>query len=91
MFVHSVACMKLLRHPNVVTLHEVIDDENCNKLYLVIDYVKGGPLMDDCGARLVPSLARSYFRDILNGLEYLHFQNVIHQDLKPENLLVDER
>lgn len=37
---------------------------------------------------LAAPVARAYFRDILQGLEYLHFQRVIHRDLKPSNILV---
>ena len=79
-----------LRHPNVVRLHEVIDDPIKDKLYLILDYVPGGPIMG--GARTHPPLdearARWLFRDIVCGLGYLHFQGVVHQDLKPENILL---
>ena len=87
----EIAVMKKIHHENVVTLHEVIDDDMCNKLYLVIDFVQGGQIMDpenNYGEKLDPDLARSYLRDIVKGLEYLHFQKIIHQDIKPENLLV---
>ncbi|KAL1496743.1 hypothetical protein AB1Y20_014334 [Prymnesium parvum] len=86
----EIAILKKLRHPNVVRLHEVIDDPVKDKLYLILDYVPGGPLMG--GARYQQSYeeerARCLFRDIVCGLAYLHFQGVIHQDLKPENILL---
>eukprot|EP00966_Prymnesium_polylepis_P260046 6006995-Prymnesium_polylepis.2 len=76
----------MLRHPNVVRLHEVIDDPVKDKLYLILDYVPGGPMMS--GARQQAALpeerARALFRDVVCGLAYLHFQGVVHQDLKPE-------
>ena len=91
----EIAIMKKLEHPNIVTLHEIIDDHQRDRMYLVLEYV-------DCGPILRPSLigrvnnyeaidestARACFRDVLRGLEYLHFQNVVHYDVKPENILL---
>ena len=89
----QVEMMKTLRHPNVVLLHEVIDDPNNEKLYLVQEYVEGGAAMgekdlaENCEA-LPYSLAWTLFRDMLNGLEYLHKHCVVHRDLKPSNILI---
>ena len=86
----EIAILKKLRHPHVVRLHEVIDDPVKDKLYLILDYVPGGPLMS--GARRQRAFdeprACGLFRDVVCGLEYLHFQGVVHQDLKPENILL---
>ena len=62
-----------------------------DKLYLILDYVPGGPLMSS--ARSQPPLAeedaRSLLRDMVAGLSYLHLHGIAHQDLKPENILRD--
>lgn len=96
----EIAVLKKLRHPNVTYLHEVIDDPNCNKVYLVLEYVEGGALFSDDVAPkdmnkksiwvepFDEETCRRYTRDICKGLEYLHFQNIIHRDLKPANLLL---
>ena len=59
--------MKKLSHPHGVRLHEVIDDPIKDKLYLILDYVPGGPLMS--GARRQPPIpedkARRLFRDVV--------------------------
>ncbi len=81
----EVALMKKLRHPNLVRLHEVIDDPEKDKLYLILDYVPGGPLMSS--ARSQPALAeeeaRRCLRDVVAGLSYLHFHGIAHQARPP--------
>eukprot|EP01029_Cantina_marsupialis_P002547 TRINITY_DN1237_c2_g2_i2.p1 TRINITY_DN1237_c2_g2~~TRINITY_DN1237_c2_g2_i2.p1 ORF type:complete len:319 (-),score=101.30 TRINITY_DN1237_c2_g2_i2:38-994(-) len=82
--------MKKLSHPHIVNLLEIIESTNDDKVYLVQEYVAGGSLMSDSNEPLGNSLARKYFRDILRGLEYLHFQKCVHRDIKPDNLLVTD-
>ena len=92
-FYSEIAVLKKLNHPNVVKLHEVIDDPNADKMYIVQEYCDAGSLMDGSERcePLVQEDARILFRRILRGVEYLHFENVIHRDIKPENLLATSR
>lgn len=77
----EVAVMKKLQHKNVVALYEVIDDPDGDKFYMVQEYMELGPVMTEreYNHPLHPSVARAYLRDILAGLEYLHFQGVVHR------------
>eukprot|EP00736_Rhodelphis_marinus_P001629 Rmarinus@m.13495 len=85
----EIAIMKKLDHPNCVKLYEIIDDPDHEKMYLVLEFIEGGAIMEGMEADpLSPDLARSYFRQLIQGLLYLHEVNVVHRDLKPENLLV---
>ncbi|KAM7342198.1 SNF related kinase isoform 2-T2 [Cochliomyia hominivorax] len=88
----EVRCMKLVQHPNVVRLYEVIDTQT--KLYLVLELGDGGDLYDyimkhDGG--LSENLARKYFRQILRAITYCHQLHVVHRDLKPENVVFFEK
>eukprot|EP00162_Nutomonas_longa_P012773 comp21258_c0_seq1/m.45452 comp21258_c0_seq1/g.45452 ORF comp21258_c0_seq1/g.45452 comp21258_c0_seq1/m.45452 type:complete len:454 (-) comp21258_c0_seq1:640-2001(-) len=88
----EIAIMKKLNHPHTVKLIEVLDDPESEKLYMVLEYVEGGCVLSEHdreqAVKFPLNKARSYFRDVVLGLEYLHSQNIIHHDLKPENLLV---
>ncbi|XP_051195527.1 serine/threonine-protein kinase GRIK1 [Lolium perenne] len=81
----EVSLMKMLDHPNIVNLIEVIDDPNTDKFYMVLEYVEGKMV---CGDGLGEDTSRKYLRDIISGLMYLHAHNIIHGDIKPDNLLV---
>ncbi|KAF9923770.1 hypothetical protein FBU30_006178 [Linnemannia zychae] len=87
----EIAIMKKCIHPNVVRLIEVIDDPNARKIYLVLEYMEGGEVRwKDMEDKPILPLddARTIFRDIVLGLEYLHMQGIIHRDIKPANLLL---
>jgi len=88
----QVRCMKLVQHPNVVRLYEVIDTQT--KLYLILELGDGGDLYDyimrhDGG--LGEDMAREYFRQIVRAISYCHRLHVVHRDLKPENVVFFER
>ena len=84
----EIAIMKKLRHKHVLRLNEVINDPSCNKLYLVLEYMKGGDLY-----RSEPMSNIDVWhvtRQMLLGLSYLHQNSIIHGDIKPQNLLLNE-
>uniref|UniRef100_A0A0A9W2N3 SNF-related serine/threonine-protein kinase n=3 Tax=Lygus hesperus TaxID=30085 RepID=A0A0A9W2N3_LYGHE len=88
----EVRCMKLVQHPNVVRLYEVIDTQT--KLYLVLELADGGDLYDyimrhDAG--LSEPFAKEYFRQIVRAISYCHKLHVAHRDLKPENVVFFEK
>ena len=96
----EVQTMKELNHPNIVNLVEYGDSGDVVKnngktekvLFIVLELALGGELFDyvATGGRFPEPVARYYFGQLLNALEYIHSKGVSHRDLKPENLLFDE-
>ncbi|MQL71197.1 hypothetical protein Taro_003503 [Colocasia esculenta] len=86
----EVSIMKMLDHPNIVNLIEVIDDPNTDQFYMVLEYVEGKWVCEGAGSPggIGENTSRSYLRDIVAGLMYLHAHNIVHGDIKPDNLLV---
>merc|ERR1719410_1205638 len=88
----EIAIMKRVNHPNIVKLHEVIDDERKEKLYIILEYLPKGSVMNgDVKTEAITDYEkiRAYMRDIIMGLEYIHAIGIAHMDIKPENLLLD--
>ncbi|XP_037810416.1 calcium/calmodulin-dependent protein kinase kinase 1 isoform X3 [Lucilia sericata] len=87
----EIAVLKKLDHPNVVKLVEVLDDPVEDSLYMVFELVKQGEVLSvPTKNPLTEERSWSVFRDTLLGLEYLHYQRIIHADIKPGNLLLTE-
>ncbi|KAH9297208.1 hypothetical protein KI387_028890 [Taxus chinensis] len=85
----EISTMKLMRHPKIVRLYEVLASKK--KIYLVMEYVTGGELSDRIAylRKISEEESRKYFHQLINAIEYCHSRNVYHRDLKPENLLLD--
>ncbi|XP_075866255.1 calcium/calmodulin-dependent protein kinase type II subunit gamma isoform X15 [Microcebus murinus] len=79
---------RLLKHPNIVRLHDSISEEGFH--YLVFDLVTGGELFEDIVAREYYSEADAShcIHQILESVNHIHQHDIVHRDLKPENLLL---
>ncbi|TNN00989.1 hypothetical protein fugu_012235 [Takifugu bimaculatus] len=84
----EVRCMRLVQHPNVVRLYEVIDTPTT--LYLVMELAEGGDLFDYIirhEGGVAEDTAKRHFAQIVRAVAYCHRLHVVHRDLKPENVV----
>ncbi|CAK9186828.1 unnamed protein product [Ilex paraguariensis] len=85
----EISVMRLVRHPNIVELKEVMATKK--KIFFVMEYIKGGELFAKIAkGKLKEDLARKYFQQLISAVDFCHSRGVYHRDLKPENLLLDE-
>lgn len=85
----EISVMRLVRHPNVVELKEVMATKT--KIFFVMEYVRGGELFAKVAkGKLKEDQSRKYFQQLISAIDFCHSRGVSHRDLKPENLLLDE-
>jgi len=97
----EIDCMKRIKHPNVVNL--LYEDYNCDypnqeggvdkTVLMVLEYAPGGDLYDILfyAGKLSEKLARTYFIQLMHGLDAIHKAGVTHRDLKANNVLLDHK
>lgn len=85
----EIATLKVVRHPNIVRLYEVLASKT--KIYMVLEYVNGGELFDKIASKgkLPENEGRRLFQQLIDGVSYCHDKGVYHRDLKLENILID--
>ena len=87
----EVSLMRRYQHNNILKLHEVLHDTKNDVVYLIIDYADCGSL-EDLISNPIPlddSIVRSIFYQVLQALKFLHNSGMVHQDIKPSNILVN--
>lgn len=91
--IREISLMKELKHVNIVRLHDVIHTET--KLVLIFEYCERDlkKYMDQQGDRgaLDPATVRSFMYQLLKGTAFCHENQVLHRDLKPQNLLINRK
>jgi serine/threonine protein kinase len=85
----EIQVLKMIKHPHIIKLYQVMETKNM--LYLVTEYAPNGEIFDLIAKqrRLSEDEAREKFWQIISAVDYLHNFNIVHRDLKAENLLLD--
>ncbi|GLH06674.1 hypothetical protein R5R35_011899 [Gryllus longicercus] len=87
----EIQLLKILKHKNVISLVDVLFNEEKQKMYLVLEYCVGGlqDMLESTPKKKFPLWqAHGYFSQLIDGLEYLHSKGIVHKDIKPGNLLL---
>ena len=84
---HEVRVMKLIRHPHVVRLYQVVD--TAKSLYLILELGSGGDLYEHIQkhGKLPEERARHFYRQLVAAVCYCHSNHIVHRDLKTENVV----
>ncbi|KAM9287707.1 cyclin-dependent kinase 5 [Cariama cristata] len=85
----EICLLKELKHKNIVRLHDVLHSDK--KLTLVFEFCDQDlkKYFDSCNGDLDPEIVKSFMYQLLKGLAFCHSRNVLHRDLKPQNLLIN--
>lgn len=86
----EIETMRQLQHPNLVSLREVIHVKETSTAYIILDYCDCGSLYAALEKQIIfsPEQIRSIFKQVVEGVAYIHSHGIVHQDLKPSNILL---
>ena len=90
LFVQEARSLAKLNHPNIVGVHQVFEENNT--AYMALDFVEGRDLLEvieDGIVDLTPELTTSILRKVLDAVEFIHSQGMLHRDISPDNILLD--
>ncbi|XAR68900.1 Non-specific serine/threonine protein kinase [Bertholletia excelsa] len=85
----EIFILKQINHPNIIRLHDIIQE--IGRIHLVLEYCRGGDLslyIQQCQGRVAEAMAKNFMQQLAAGLQVLRENNLMHRDLKPQNLLL---
>ncbi len=90
-FLEEARMAAQLKHPSIVSIHDVGRDGELG-CFIVMDFIDGGPLdVEDAAGRMSYSEVASLIAQIADAVHYAHTKGLVHRDLKPGNILLDNR
>lgn len=95
-FNNEIHVLKYVKHPNIIKLQEI--KHTMNSVYIVMEYCNGGGLSDNLnnykkryGHPFTQEIVQHIMKQIVSGIQYLHSNNIIHRDIKLDNILLHYR
>ena len=89
--VREIDVLKKMSHPNIVKLLDVVENNETNTIYLILEYCKNGDFSRFQNKRpLKEKHALNYMKQLASGLQYITSNNIMHRDLKPQNMLISD-
>ena len=87
--IHETNLMRKLNHPNITKILEMFEDEKY--ILIIMEYINGGNLFSFVKKRrkLNEKISKFLFKQIILGIKHIHSQNIVHRDVKLENILID--
>jgi serine/threonine-protein kinase len=87
-FKAEARAMGKLSHPNIVTVHDAGEEQG--RLFIVMAYIRNGTLKDLMGQPMSPRVIVPIVNEVASALSYAHDHGIIHRDVKPVNVLIDD-
>lgn len=87
-FKNEARAMARLSHPNIVTVHDAGKEQG--RLYIVMAYIPNGTLKDRIGRPMDPWDVTRWIHEVASALSYAHERGIVHRDVKPANVLIDD-
>ncbi len=91
LFVQEARSLSKLQHPNIVGVHQVFEENDT--AYMALDFIEGRDLLEiaeDPDTTLAPDLVVSILRDLLGAIGFVHQKGMLHRDISPDNILIDQ-
>ena len=86
----EIRILRIVRHPSIIRLHDVLYASNMDKAFLIMDWAECGSLQQSIkdGIAFDETVLANMFAQIAQGVKYLHTQGIVHRDVKPSNILL---
>ena len=91
-FIREAQSAGILAHPNIVTIHDVVEETETGQVFIAMEYVRGANLKEllDAGERFSMDRIAEIVSQIAAALDYAHEKGVVHRDIKPANIILDD-